>query len=220
MWYELNPETQVRPHLAVICTAAALVAATCLAWLVTGVHVVPAAERMQSLGEWPIVFTLPPDVSWVRSSDRLPDEASQDGMQGSAAYVGKSPEQRDSILLVQYAVLPEGTTVDEAVLELTGRKVGDAEKIRMGPLTGAIVESRRSRGSMSLLSIACSDRGLAIIIEYATLDRDSRARLAFEAVCRSIQYKDWSIKRRKQVFLPVNEFDVSTVGELLDDNGS
>jgi hypothetical protein len=190
MWYEYNHETQVRRYLAVICTAAALAAATGLAWFVAGAHAVPAAERVQALAEWPIVFTLPPGVSWIRTREGLPDEASGDRMQGTVAFVGRSPEHRDSKLLVQYAVLPGGTTLDEAMFELTGRKAGDAKKIRMGPSTGAMVESPRSEGMISLLGIACSDKGLVIIVEYATFDRDSRARLAFKAVCRSIEYKD------------------------------
>jgi hypothetical protein len=200
MWREYTREVPARPFFAVIGSGLALAVVTGLAWVITDARTVPPVETVQSLPEWPIAFTLPQSLSWRRSTGRLHGETSPDGMRGSAAYVGKSSGQSDAALIVSFAVLPEGTTGEEAMLRLTGENPLNEEPIGMGPLTGTMFELRHGGGLTSMAAAACSDRGLAIAVEFVTLERDSHARLSFLEVCRSIRYKEWWIRHRKDEF--------------------
>lgn len=201
MWQEYTRETPARPYLGVVGTGLALAAATGLAWLVSQSRALPAADAVQSLPEWPIVFTLPQGLSWVKADDPERGDVSPDGMRGGVAYRGRGRDQPDAALAVAFAVMPEGTTAAEALHELTGHEAAKREEIRIGPLTGTMIESRRSSGLTTLAAAACSERGLAIAVEYATEDHGSGARLTFRKVCRSIEYKSWSITPRQYEFL-------------------
>jgi hypothetical protein len=203
MWQEYTRETPARPFLAVLGTGLALAAATGLAWLVTDARAIPTTEVVQSPPDWPIAFKLPLGVSWVRRGDSSRGDMSWDGAQGAISYAGKGSDQLGSALIVAFGVLPEGTSAEEALFRLTGHRARAAEETTVGPLTGTMAASRSGTGALNLAAAACSERGLAFAVEYVTLEHGSRARLAFQEVCRSIKYKDWSIKHRTdEFFLP------------------
>jgi hypothetical protein len=194
MWQEYTRETPARPFLAVIGSGLALLAAASLAWVITDARAVTGGGAVQSLPDWPIVFTLPRGYSWVKNTDDLYGDASPTGMRGSAAYMCKSPEHRDALLIVAFAVLPEGSTAEEAMLRLAGQEPQDEEPISVGPMPGAMTVVERGGGARAMVAAACSERGLAIAVGYAALDRDAGGRLLFREVCQSIKYKDWWVR--------------------------
>lgn len=201
MWREYTRETPARPFLAPLGAGLALAAALGLAWLVGTARAGPAVWGPQSPPHWPVEFTLPEGFTWVQQ-DRA--ESSVDGMIGNLAYEGRSSDLVPSVLGVSFAVLPAGTAVDRAAVELLGLELADARPTRLGPLEGKTAEARSGAEVRILAAVAVSERGLAVAVQLVSPRLGSGERSAFQAVCRSIQYRKWWVRKPEDGVRPPN----------------
>jgi hypothetical protein len=195
MWREFTRERPARPYLAWGCSALALVTAVGSAWLVVRSRAQPTTEGLQSLPHWPIAFTLPGGLTWSPDEGARTNGMSADGMSGSMLYVGRSAGWGPSVMIVGFQVFPEGTTPEQVLKDLTGRAPGDAQRIRMGPMKGVMLELPAEQGkAVRLVGAGCTERGLAVVVQHVTPAPNPQARRIFRAVCRSIEYKAWWIR--------------------------
>lgn len=193
MWTEFTREKPARRFLAAIVTCAALAAAVGLAWFISAARSEPTVGGFQSLPSWPIVFSLPQGVSWSRSGPER-DETSPDGAFGSVAFEGRRSGLGVCLVLIGFQVLPASATAGEAMLEMTGQELSDGRPVMLGPLNGTMMEYSPRRGTRCLAAVACSDRGLALVVQYVAPEGSPNAGLIFQSVCRSIDYRRWWIK--------------------------
>ncbi|MFH1417772.1 MAG: hypothetical protein ABII12_05730 [Planctomycetota bacterium] len=188
MWRQFTREYPARPNRALIGTGLALAVSVGVAYLMTAA---PAAGGgVQSLPHWPIVFEVPPGFGRARIANDPWAVTGSPESGGGAVYVREDPVVGGAVLKIVFAVLPSGTLPKDAASELLGQELETVHPVRMGPLSGYLLQPAANTESLHALAVGCSADGLAVAVECTTLSTGPWAEKTILAVCASVAYAD------------------------------
>ncbi len=184
MWRQYTREHPARPKLALAGTGLALAVSVGFAHLMTSNA--PGGGGPQSLQHWPIVFEVPPTF-WRQSIPNGPQAiVGNSESSGEAYFVQDDPALGKARLKIAFKFLPKGTSPKEAALELLGQELETVYRIRMGPLSGYLLQPAPDTELIHALAVGCSPDGLAVAVECTTLRAGSMAEETVLAVCKSV----------------------------------
>ncbi len=169
----------------------AFAGAVAVAWLVTSVRpTVGSVEREQYPPNWPIMFTLPAEYSWTADRGTPASETDLDRSFGITSYLGRSLVLGGSVAVISYLKLPVGTSAEEAAAEVLPRDLEGRRPIRVGPLTGQMVQTVRRTGEKESFAVACQPSGLAVVVRFSSRAPADRQERIFKSLCQSIVFID------------------------------
>lgn len=195
MWREYTKETPARAGWGVVAMALALTGTTGLAYFVAVTKAAPGAVLPKRVSEpgWPISFALPGGFRLLRP-DVGEESVSRDGMSGELHGLREGGRGGPAIVAVRFKVQEDRATLSKAFAKWTGQEAEEGEAIKVGSLEGLAMVTSEPRGLVKYTAVAVLPEGLVIAIAIETTNASARARRQFEAVCESVQFKDWFVR--------------------------
>ena len=194
MWKEYTREKPARRGWTLAMMGLAFVGTIGLAKILTDERAPAVLDltQRQSLPRWPLSFKLPDDFRWtpVRGAIRAPPQLGNLAGMGIAAFRGWNETGAHTEVLFRFRLVQDSISPELTAERVFLIPVDEGVDIEIDSTPGIMSISLGKDGSTRFSAVACSERGVAVLVVFHADPRVDGKTEVFEAICNSIAFQD------------------------------